>query len=123
MCIRDRDKMRNIVRVDISNMAEYKKAEDHFIQYLKENLLRSDGQITVTLRGEAMVQIQILKKVAAKGKVEQVIDHIQEVVDSGQKIGIFAWHTDIIRDLKDNISGSVTIVGSDSLEERQRSIS
>ena len=116
------DKMRNIVTIDISNRAEYKKAEDNFINYLRENMQKTEGEITKALRGEAMVQIQILKKVAARGKIEQVIDHIQEVTDAGQKIVMFAWHIEIVKALKDAIPGAVTIIGDDSLEERNNAV-
>lgn len=116
------DKMRNIVTIDISNRAEYKKAEDHFINYLRENLQKSEGEINTALRGEAMVQIQILKKIAAKGKIEQVIDHIQEVTDAGQKIVVFAWHIEIVKAIKDLIPDAVTIVGDDSLEARNNAV-
>jgi len=114
------DKMRNIVRVDINNRIEYQKAEDRFIDYLRDNLQKTDGEITVALRGEVMVQMGILKKIAAKGKIEQVLDHIQEVTDAGQKMIMFAWHVDVVRELKDAIPGAVTIVGEDSLDAREK---
>lgn len=116
------DKMRNIVRVDITNRAEYAKAEKQFIDYLRENLGKSDGEIDKSLRGEIMVQMQILKKVAARGKKEAFIDSVKEVVDAGEKIVLFAWHKDIVHDLKEAIPGAVTIIGDDSMESRQRSV-
>ena len=116
------DKMRNIVRVDITNRAEYAKAENQFIEYLKENLGKTDGEIDRSLRGEIMVQMQILKKVAARGKKEAFIDAVKEVVDAGEKIILFAWHKDIVHDLKESIPGAVTVVGDDTMESRQRSV-
>ncbi len=116
------DKMRNIMRVDITNRPEYIKAENNLIEYLRENLQKSEGEISTALRGETMVLIGILKKIAARGKVEQVIGHIQEVVDAGEKIVVFAWHKEMVQELKAAIPGSVTIVGDDSMDSRKRSV-
>jgi SWI/SNF-related matrix-associated actin-dependent regulator 1 of chromatin subfamily A len=115
-------KMRNIVRVDITNRAEYNKAEEHFIDYLRENLKKSEGEITTALRGETMVQLGILKKVAARGKVEGVLEYINEVVDSGEKIVVFAWHKEIVSELKKSVPEAVTIVGDNTMDERQRAV-
>lgn len=116
------DKMREIIRCDIQNRAEYNKAENDLVTYLKENLKKTDGEITKSLRGEAMVMIQILKKISARGKIMEVVEHIQEVVDAGEKIVVFAWHKEIVHALQEAIPGSVTIVGDNSMEERQHAV-
>lgn len=116
------DKMRSIVRCDISNRNEYLKAEQNLIAYLRENLNKSEGEISQSLRGETMVLIQILKKISAFGKIEEVTDHIQEVVDAGEKIVVFAHHKEIVLSLIEAFPGSVTIVGDDTMESRQRSV-
>jgi SWI/SNF-related matrix-associated actin-dependent regulator 1 of chromatin subfamily A len=116
------DKMREIIKVDITTRVEYTKAENDLKRYLKENLNKTDAEITKSLRGEVMVMIGILKKIAARGKVDAVVEHIQEVVDAGEKIVVFAWHKEIVHELKKAIPGSVTIVGDDSMDQRQRSV-
>jgi len=116
------DKMRNIVRVDINNRNEYLKAEQNLIVYLRENLKKSECEISKSLRAETMVLIGILKKISARGKVEEVLEHIQEVVEAGEKIVVFAWHKEMVAELKKNIPDAVTIVGDDSMDERQRSV-
>jgi SWI/SNF-related matrix-associated actin-dependent regulator 1 of chromatin subfamily A len=116
------DKLRNIIRVDITNRADYIKAENHFIEFLRENLKKSEGEITTALRGEVMVQMGILKKVSARGKIAEMIDHIQEVVDAGEKIVVFAWHKEMVAALKEAVPGAVTIVGDDSMDQRQHAV-
>lgn len=115
-------KMRNIVRTDITNRRDYDKAENDLVKFLKENLGKSHGEITKTMRGEAMVLIGILKKISARGKVEDVLEHIQEVVEAGEKIVVFAWHKDIVRSLCEAIPGALTITGDDSEEARNQAI-
>lgn len=116
------DKMRSIIKCDIENRAEYTKAENNLKAYLKENMGKSDAEITKSLRGEVMVMIQILKKIAARGKIDSVVEHINEVVDAGEKIVVFAWHKEIVHELKKAIPESVTIVGDDSMDQRQRAV-
>jgi SWI/SNF-related matrix-associated actin-dependent regulator 1 of chromatin subfamily A len=116
------DKMRNIVRCDITTRAEYNKAENDLRTYLKENLNKSDAEITKSLRGEVMVMIGILKKISARGKIAQMIEHIQEVVESGEKIVVFAWHKEIVQELKKAIPGTVSITGDDSMDQRQKAV-
>lgn len=116
------DKMREIIKCKISNQKEYDKAENDFVIYLKENLGKTDHEISVSLRGEVMVMIGILKKIAARGKIIDVIQHVEEVVEAGEKIVVFAWHKEIIDELKKVLHGAVTVVGSDSMDSRQRSV-
>jgi len=114
--------MRNIFRCEIENRAEYNKAENRLIDYLRENLKKTEGEITTALRGETMVLIGILKKISARGKINEVIEHVQEVVEAGEKIVVFAWHKEIVHQLKAAIPGAVTVVGDDSMEQRQRAV-
>lgn len=116
------DKMRSIASCEISTHKEYKKAEDDFISFLKENLNKTDGEIDTALRGQAMVQMQILKKVSAQGKIEAALEQINEVVEGGEKIIVFAVHKEIVARLKEQIPGSVTVVGDDSMDARQRNV-
>lgn len=116
------DKMRNIVRVDITNRAEYNKAENEFITYLKENMHKTDAEAEKSMRGEVMVRMGVLKQIAAKGKLEGVIEYISEIVDAGEKVVIFAWHKEIIRQLKDQFPKAVTITGDDDMKQRQNAV-
>jgi SWI/SNF-related matrix-associated actin-dependent regulator of chromatin subfamily A-like protein 1 len=116
------DKMRSIVSCEITNRVEYNKAEADFINFLKENLNKTDGEIDTALRGEAMVKIGILKKLSAQGKIDGMIEQIQEVVEAGEKIIVFATHKDIVATLKAAIPGAVTVVGDDAMEQRQKNV-
>lgn len=116
------DKMRNIFRVEITNRQEYVKAENNLVSYLRENLLKSEGEITKALRGEAMVLIGILKKISARGKIDAIVEMINEVVDGGEKIIVFAWHKEVVRSIQERVPGSLTIVGDNSLKERQYAV-
>lgn len=116
------DKIRNIVKIDITNRAEYNKAENDLRTYLRENMLKTEGEITTALRGETMVMIGILKQISARGKVESVLEHIREVSDAGEKMVLFAWHKEIVKNLHESLPGSVTVTGADNYVDRQRNV-
>jgi SWI/SNF-related matrix-associated actin-dependent regulator of chromatin subfamily A-like protein 1 len=112
------DKLRNIYKADITNRQEYNFAEQRFREFLEEKGIDA-LDIDKKLKAEALTQMMELKKISARGKVVEVIEHINEVVEAGEKIVVFAWHKEIVMDLKAAIPGSVTIVGDNSMEQRQ----
>jgi SWI/SNF-related matrix-associated actin-dependent regulator 1 of chromatin subfamily A len=116
------DKMRSIVSCEITTRKDYDKAEAEFISFLRDNLNKTEGEISIALRGEAMVKMGILKKLSAKGKIDAMIEQIREVVEAGEKIIVFATHKDVIAELKQAIPGSVTVIGDDSMDQRQRNV-
>lgn len=95
------EKTRQVILVDITNREEYKKAETNFINYLKENLQLSSGEINKKLRGEAMVQIGILKKIAAYGKMEAIKEMVESLIEQGEKVVVFAHHQDITKQISE----------------------
>lgn len=115
------DKMRNVVRCDISTMQEYRKAEDNFKLYLRQKGLSSE-RIDNAMRAEVLTQMMMLKRIAAEGKIAEVLEHIQEVTDAGEKIIVFAHHKEIVQAIKKHIPGAVTIVGDDDMQQRQAAV-
>lgn len=116
------DKTRQIVHCDITNQAEYDKAENEFARYLKENLEKSQDQIDRSLRGEIMVKIGLLKQIAAKGKLRDALDWIKDVVDGGQKIVVFCWHKAIANAVHEKFKGSVMITGDVDIATRNENV-
>ncbi|HEY8690544.1 MAG TPA: DEAD/DEAH box helicase [Chitinophagaceae bacterium] len=116
------DKMRQVVRCDITNRTEYDKAQNEFSTYLKEVKGCSDQEIKKKLRGQMMVKMGILKTISAKGKLDAAKEFIEEVTDGGQKIVVFIHLKEIAAELKRMFPTAVSITGSDSMEERDRAI-
>lgn len=115
------DKMRNIVRCEITNREEYTKAENDFKEFLKKSGYTA-GQIDKSLRAEVLVKMMLLKKLSARGKFEEALEHINEVVEAGEKIVVFAHHKEIVNELRSHIPGAVTIVGDDSMDQRKAAV-
>ena len=115
------DKQRQTILCDITTREEYNKAKNEFEQYLKEKGA-DDEEIARKLRGEIMVKMAELKKISAKGKLNEAKEFIHEVIDSGEKLIVFVVHHVIVDDLKDEFPKAVTITGRDSSDDKQRSI-
>src|SRR5579862_176127 len=115
-------KMRQIVLCEISNRQEYQKAEREFVDYLKTVRGCTDSEVARKLRGEMMVKIGILKQISARGKINDAQEHVQEIIDSGEKVVLFCHLKEIAHAIKDLFPGSVTITGDDSTEARDRHI-
>jgi SWI/SNF-related matrix-associated actin-dependent regulator 1 of chromatin subfamily A len=115
-------KMRQVILCEISNRSEYDKAENEFVHYLKTVRGCSDEQVKKKLRGEIMVKMGILKQISARGKIAEVKDYVNDIIDSGEKIILFCYLKEIIHELKRIYPHALTIYGEDSLEARNNSV-
>lgn len=85
------DKIRRVVKCELSNQKEY----DHAFLNLQDYLVSigaSEKTISASERAKVLTEMQILKKLSAAGKVEQVSNEIRELIDNGEKAIIFVWH-------------------------------
>ena len=113
-------KQRQIVLCDITNRPEYKEAEKDVLQYLAEWKNATDEELERAARGKIMVQIGNLKAISARGKMDSVFDFVDDVVESGEKIIVFAHHHEILDQLIDRYKSTcVAITGRVSNEDRQ----
>lgn len=115
------DKSRNVIICDIDNYTEYQKANTDFVNYLKEKGFE-DAEIRKKLRGEIMVQFQMLKGISARGKMLQVEEHIHEVVDAGEKIVVFAHQKVVIDRLLSIFPKAVCVRGGQAANDRQHAV-
>lgn len=116
------DKMRQVVITDITNRTEYDRAINDLASYLQQYKQMSAEDIDKSLRGEIMVQIGVCKAISARGKIDMAVEHINEVIESGEKIGVFIHQKEIAQALKAKYPDALTITGSDSMEARQAAV-
>jgi SWI/SNF-related matrix-associated actin-dependent regulator of chromatin subfamily A-like protein 1 len=115
-------KLRQVVLCEISNRREYEHAKNSFVEYLKNVRGCSDAEVRKKLRGEVMVQMGILKQISARGKMEAVRDHIDEITESGEKVIVFCSLREIGNNLKEIYPDAVMIRGGMSPEEKDLSV-
>ena len=109
-------------------MAEYRKAELDIVEYLVERakqialeLGSSPGSAAVVARikaeaNEHLVRISVLRRLAAKAKMESVIEFIESHKEVGLKVVVAAHHRDIVDELA-NKFGGLKIQGGMLVEE------
>lgn len=111
--------VRQIIMCKLSNQAEYDKAEKDFVNYLKTIKGCTDEEIEKKLRGQMMVKMGVLLYITGRGKLEAAQEHINEVVDGGQKIVVFYHLVEILKELKTLYPDSASICGKDENGKRQ----
>lgn len=117
-------KMRQVVYCDIDpvHRQEYNVAETDLATYLAQFKGYTAEQIDRSMRGEIMVRIGKLKNISARGKLGDVYSFIDDVLEAGEKLVVFAHLKEVIDKLKQQYPGSLTITGDDSPAERQYAV-
>lgn len=115
-------KVRQIMYCNITNRREYEIAKNRFVEYLREIRKKSPEEIARALRGQFMVQMGMLKQVSARGKLADVKEYVDEIIEGGEKVVLFCFLQDMIKAVKALYPHALTIYGEDSLDDRQRSV-
>lgn len=116
------EKTRQYLVVEISNIGEYRLAEKDLIRYLKQYDKCDDEALKKVARANAIVQINHLRQISARGKLQEAVQFIKDVSEAGNKIIVFAFHKTIIEALRKQFPDCVSVTGSDSQEAKQKSI-
>lgn len=111
------EKTRTIIPLQIDNQKEYNFAEGNFREWLLGTKNKPNAP------AEALTQIEYLKQIAAKGKMEQVYEWLEDYLEQENKLVIMAHHKEIIQQLcnffeKNNIK-YVRLIGEASNKERE----
>jgi SWI/SNF-related matrix-associated actin-dependent regulator 1 of chromatin subfamily A len=112
-------KMRQVALCEIATRKEYADAEASLVQYLIKYKDADDEKIARSLRGEIMVMIGILKNISARGKLKDVFEFVDDILESGEKLVIFAHLKEVISAIHKQYPAAVTITGDDSMSYRQ----
>ncbi|MEI6424419.1 MAG: helicase-related protein, partial [Lentisphaerota bacterium] len=116
------DKQRQVVVCEISNRKEYEDAEKDLIKYLVEYKDASDEKIASTLRGEIMVKIGILKNISARGKLADVFEFVDDILEAGEKLILFIHLKEVALAVLHKYHGAVSITGADDMVARQNAV-
>lgn len=117
-----------VVDGSVAGMREYRKAEQDIVKYLMERARQiaveigeSPGSAAVRARmraesNEHLVKISVLRKLAARAKIEAVNELVESLIEAGNKVVIAAHHRDIVDDLASRY-GNLKIQGGMNLED------
>lgn len=111
-----------------AGMREYRKAEADIVAYLverakaiAEELGKSPKSAAVIARikaesNQALVEMSVLRRLAAKAKMDAVVELIEQHLDADKKVVIAAHHRDIVSGLAERFGG-LRIQGGMEIEE------
>lgn len=90
-------KQRTVVPTELTNRAEYDRAERNLIAWLRET--QGQEKADAAARAEQLVRIEALKQLAARGKMAAIKEWVEDFLDTGEKLVLFGWHQNIVLDL------------------------
>lgn len=134
------EKRRIEIHTELSNQKQYNTAlnnlkqylidvnfyEKQFIEKIKglsneeiEKIIKSDiNNINKKIsKAERIIQIEKLKQLCAKGKLDAVYDWVDNFLETGEKLVLFAIHKEIIASLLEKYPHAAHILAEDSPEE------
>lgn len=115
------EKQRQTILCDITTRALYNKASNEFVQFLEDKGL-NDAEIAKKLNGEILVKMNELKRISALGKINEVREFVDEVMDSGEKLIVFCSLHAIVDEMLKHYPNAVTVTGRDTMQSKQVSI-
>jgi SWI/SNF-related matrix-associated actin-dependent regulator 1 of chromatin subfamily A len=117
------EKQRSIVPVEITNRAEYARAERDLIAWLMDQPLPSeikDARVQAAMRAEHLVKLSALKQLVAKGKMEAAKRWAADFREAGEKLVVFGWHREIVRGLA--AEWKAPVIDGDTPKSRRQEI-
>lgn len=112
--------MHSRVSLDIANKAEYDRADADFMRWLTETA--GDEAAKKAKKAEAIARIGKLTQLAAKGKLERIIEWVRRFVEEGEKLVLFAHHKEIQESIVKAFPGAVAIRGGASANETKEAV-
>jgi SWI/SNF-related matrix-associated actin-dependent regulator of chromatin subfamily A-like protein 1 len=106
---------------EITTRQEYDHANNTFLHWLHSQDFTAE-KIASSLKAEMLVQMNVLRQISARGKIEQAKEFIDEVLNANEKIIVFCNLKAIVNELKTIYPKATTITGSDSSEQRDRNV-
>lgn len=116
------DKMRQVVLCGINTRKEYNDALADLEIYLKKYRLATDEQVQRSMRGEVMVKIGVLKNISARGKLQDVVEYVNDITTSGEKLVLFTHLREVQANIYSHFPNAVTIFGDDNGVTRQMNV-
>jgi len=115
------DKVRAVVPMEIKNKKEYKQAKQDIISFL--SAIEGKESAEKASRAEVLVRFEKLKQLAVRGKMDSVMEWIENFLDSGEKLVVFATHHETIDKLMEKFKPiAVKLDGRDNATQKQDAV-
>ena len=113
------------VPVLLSNEEEYRLAEQDVVAWLQSlplDLQTLDAKVAAALRAEQLVRLNNLRQLAGRGKLPTALAWINDFLESGEPLVVFAEHVATQRAVLDRFPAAEHILGADTTRRRQAAV-
>ncbi len=114
-----------VVPVALSNVKEYRLAEEDVIAWLRSqplDLRELNAKIAAALRAQRLAQLGTLQRLAARGKLAAALTWIADFLASGEPLVVFARHVEVQEALVQRFPDAVHLLGRDSAAAREAAV-
>jgi SNF2 family DNA or RNA helicase len=111
----------SLLPVEISNLKDYRDAENELTEYLHS----LDGEEIelpdpLKLEGEKLARVTKLRKIVAEGKIAPLLEWIDNFLESGHKLVVFAHHRALQEAIFSHVPNAARISGGDTAERKDQ---
>jgi SWI/SNF-related matrix-associated actin-dependent regulator of chromatin subfamily A-like protein 1 len=112
------------IPVELANEADYRLAERDLVAWLRAQPLDlHDYEARVAaMRNERLVRLNKLRQLAARGKLDAAIAWVEDFLESGEPLVVFADHVEIQKALVERFPESVHVLGDDNTTARDDAV-
>ena len=118
-------KQRETIPVLLSNERDYRLAEQDVITWLRGlplDFKTVESKVAAAMRAEQLVRLNELRQLAARGKLPTALAWIEDFLESGEPLVVFAEHIEIQKAVLERFPDALQILGSDSTARRQDAV-
>lgn len=103
-------------------MGKYRKAEEDFLAFVFENY--GKDAFLAASKAPVITEINKLRQLLGEAKVEPAKAHIQSLLDSGEQVIAFAYHSAVLKALKEHFEdqGVVMVAGGMTPEAKDKAV-
>jgi hypothetical protein len=113
------------IPVDLANEAEYRLAERNVVDWLRTQPLELrtlQAKVAAALRNERLVQLNKLRQLAGRGKLDAAIAWVDDFIASGEPLVVFADHVELQHALVERFPDAGHVLGDDSTVARDEAV-
>jgi SWI/SNF-related matrix-associated actin-dependent regulator 1 of chromatin subfamily A len=114
-----------VVPVALDNEREYRQAEKDVVAWLREQPLdlgELEARVAAALRAERLAQLNVLKRLAARGKSGAALAWIDDFLASDERLVVFCGNREVQELALRRFPDAAHIVGDDSVEQREATV-
>jgi SWI/SNF-related matrix-associated actin-dependent regulator of chromatin subfamily A-like protein 1 len=114
-----------VVPVALDNEREYRQAEKDVVAWLREqplDLRELESKVAAALRAERLAQLNVLKRLAARGKSGAALAWIDDFLASDERLVVFCGNREVQQLALHRFPDALHLVGSDTVDQREAAV-